>query len=115
MRIKLDENLGTRGAQLLKDGGCDVATVLSEGLCSSPDETLIEVCRVEKRVLVSLDKGFASILRFPPTHYAGIVVRRLPEPLTSAALERGAPPVPRGVGPRGPHGPTVGYRRAPHP
>jgi len=84
MRIKLDENLGVRGAQILEDGGCDVATVVAEDLCSSSDEKLIGVCRAEQRVLISLDKDFASILRFPPRHYAGIVVLRLPEPLTPA-------------------------------
>ena len=87
MRVKLDENLGARGAQILKDGGCGVATVVGEGLCASSDQTLIEVCRAESRVLVSLDKDFSSILRFPPARYAGIVVLRLPEPLTPAAIE----------------------------
>ncbi|HET9665055.1 MAG TPA: hypothetical protein VFP00_12585, partial [Burkholderiales bacterium] len=30
---------------------------------------------------------FSSVLRFPPGRYAGIVVLRLPEPLTPAAIE----------------------------
>jgi len=42
---------------------------------------------VESRVLVSLDKDFSSILRFPPARYAGIVVLRLSEPLAPAAIE----------------------------
>ena len=87
MKIKLDENLGARGAQVLEDGGCDVTTVVVEGLCSSSDETLIEVCRAEGRTLISLDKHFSSILRFPPARYAGIVVLRLPEPLALATIE----------------------------
>ncbi|MCW8137732.1 MAG: DUF5615 family PIN-like protein [Planctomycetota bacterium] len=87
MKVKLDENLGVRGAQLLLDGGWDVATVAAQELSSSSDETLIEVCRVEGRALITLDKDFSSILRFPPARYAGIVVLRLPEPLTPTLID----------------------------
>ncbi len=81
MKVKLDENLGVRGSQLLHDGGCDVSTVAVQDLCASSDESLIEHCRTQERVLISLDKDFSNVLRFPPERYAGIVVLRLPEPL----------------------------------
>ncbi len=87
MKAKLDENLGARGMEVLRNGGCDVATVVEQGLCASSDERLIEVCRAEGRVLVTLDKGFSSILRFPPERFRGIVVLRLPEPLMPGTID----------------------------
>jgi predicted nuclease of predicted toxin-antitoxin system len=86
-KVKLDENLGARGARLLSDGGWDVATVFAQGLNSATDATLIEVCRIEGRALITLDEDSSSILRFPPARYARIVVLRLPEPLTPASIE----------------------------
>ena len=89
MRVKLDENLGQRGASSCeRNRGRDVATVASQDLCSVTDSTLIEVCRAEERALISLDKDFTETPRFPPGRYAGIAVLRLPEPLSLAIIER---------------------------
>lgn len=82
LRAKLDENFGVRGEALLRGRGWNVATVDGQDLSSVTDETLIEVCRVEDRVVVSFDKDFADVVRFPPGRYRGIIVLRLPEPIT---------------------------------
>ena len=78
MRVKLDENLGRRGAERLRAAGHDVATVHGQGLCSASDPQLLEACRSEGRCLVSLDLGFANPMVFRPSEYAGIAVLRLP-------------------------------------
>lgn len=78
MKLKLDENLGRRAGELLAQAGHGVATVASEGLSSAADEDMIEICRRERRCLVTLDLDFSNPLLFKPSEYAGIAVLRLP-------------------------------------
>lgn len=81
MRFKLDENLGRRSIELFQEAGHDVATVFGQDLGGTPDAGLLEVCRVEDRVLVTLDLDFSNVIRFPPERYAGIAVLRVPHPI----------------------------------
>jgi hypothetical protein len=78
VRLKLDENLGNLGAELLTQAGHEVATVFEEGLRSAEDRRVIDVCRTEGRCLVTLDLDFGNPLLFNPADYAGIAVLRLP-------------------------------------
>lgn len=78
MRVKLDENLGSRGIRIFEKHGHEVASVSGQGLQSSSDVDLIQVCAREDRCLVTLDLDFSQPLRFPPYEYAGIAVIRLP-------------------------------------
>ena len=78
MRIKLDENLGNHGAGILRAAGYHVTTVAEEGLTTASDEQLLEVCRSDRKCLVTLDLDFSNPLRFAPSHYSGIAVLRLP-------------------------------------
>ncbi len=79
MKLKLDENLGSiRVVSLLRLAGHDVATVREQNLSSTADGLLIDICRMEGRCLVTLDRGFGNRLRYNPSDYSGIVVLRLP-------------------------------------
>jgi predicted nuclease of predicted toxin-antitoxin system len=78
MKLRLDENLGRRCVGLLTSAGHDVATVFDQHLSGASDSLLSDVCRRERRCLVSLDLDFANPLRFQPASYPGIAVIRLP-------------------------------------
>lgn len=78
MKFKLDENVDLRILMRFRLAGYDVATVPEQNMASASDTTLIEVCRQEKRCLVTADRDFTNRGRYNPAHYSGIAVIRLP-------------------------------------
>jgi predicted nuclease of predicted toxin-antitoxin system len=88
MKFKLDENLGSRSAGLIRAAGHDVETVLDERLSGASDPSIFEVCLREDRCLITLDLDFSDVTRFPPHHSAGIAVLRLPNGASVNLLER---------------------------
>lgn len=63
MKIKLDENLPARLADLLKSWGHDADTVADEGLKGRPDPDIWAAARKENRFLITQDLDFPSFLR----------------------------------------------------
>ena len=74
MKFKLDENIGRRGWEFLREAGHDVMTVRDQGLGGASDQQLFEVCAGEGRPLVTLDHDFGQVTRFSPERSAGVVV-----------------------------------------
>ena len=74
MKFKIDENLPVEIAKLLTDEGYNAETVSDQGLGGTEDSILVEVCRKEGRVLVTLDTDFSNIRAYPPEELPGIVV-----------------------------------------
>ena len=86
MKFKLDENLGVIGRELLEADGHDVMTVAEQNLSGAGDDHHYEVCRDEKRVIVTLDHDFGHVLRFPPSATSGIAVLETGGRQTPAAI-----------------------------
>ncbi|HEY6386626.1 MAG TPA: DUF5615 family PIN-like protein [Candidatus Acidoferrum sp.] len=75
MKFKVDENLPTEYASILCGAGFEANTVSDEKLSGASDSVL-ERCRQEDRVLMTLDLDFANVQAYPPKSHPGIVVFR---------------------------------------
>ncbi len=76
MHIKIDEDLPRVATTLLGAHGHDAVSVFDQHLSGSKDPALWEVVQAESRFLVTADKGFGDIRRYPPGRYAGVLVLR---------------------------------------
>jgi predicted nuclease of predicted toxin-antitoxin system len=88
MKLKLDENLGLRGRDMLAAAGHDVCSVPEQDLCSATDEQVAARCRLDQRGIVTLDLDFANPFRFPPSEHHGIAVLRASARMSEEVLHR---------------------------
>jgi predicted nuclease of predicted toxin-antitoxin system len=86
VRIKVDENVGKSGVDLLRQAGHDVMTVREQGLAGRIDEVVFQACSSESRTLITLDRDFGQVPRFPPGLTAGIVILELGGPASLGLL-----------------------------
>lgn len=86
MKIKVDENIGQSGIELLRQHGHDVMGVHQQGLGGKADDMVFGVCLAEGRTLVTMDRDFGQTPRFPPEQSAGIVVLDLGGPASLPRL-----------------------------
>lgn len=77
MNVKLDENLPVSAASILTAAGHDVDTVEDERLTGEDDATVSRAATAVGRLILTLDRGFGDVQRYPPGTDAGIVVLRL--------------------------------------
>lgn len=78
MRFLLDENLSPKLSGHLVAAGHDVVHVRDIGLTSATDAVVIEAARADKRVLVSADTDFGTLLaRTSATRPSFLLLRRV--------------------------------------
>ena len=75
--IQIDENLPIELIDVLESAGYTGMTAFEQGLNGKSDSKVINRCREEKYVLVSLDLDFADIRLYPPEKYSGLIIIRV--------------------------------------
>ena len=94
MKFKVDENLPTEYASILRGAGFEADAVSDEELSGAGDSVLSERCRAEDRVTMTLDLDFANVQAYPPKSHPGIVLFRSnsqDRPTLVALLKRSSP------------------------
>jgi predicted nuclease of predicted toxin-antitoxin system len=76
VKFKLDENLPGELSHYLHALGHPADTVFEEGLVGAADPIILAAAHAEARVLLTLDKGIASLQDYPPKMFSGIVLFR---------------------------------------
>ena len=98
MRFLIDENIAGSVIRLLQSREHDVKVVQQAGLAGAEDNVLIRLALDEGRIIVTHDKDFGAILRYPLKQHGGVILLRLRRPTPQnavRALERVLATVPK--------------------
>jgi len=77
MKFKIDENLPAEVADVLRAAEHDATTATQQGLSGASDPQVVQACKAEDRILVTLDLDFCDVRAYPPGRYPGFMVLRL--------------------------------------
>ena len=85
-RFLVDEDVPRSMARVLRAAGYEAEDVRDVGLRGHSDAEVFSYAQIQAAVLVSCDKGFANLLKFPLGSHAGIIVIRIPDEKPPAQL-----------------------------
>ncbi|HWO87473.1 MAG TPA: DUF5615 family PIN-like protein [Stellaceae bacterium] len=75
------------GRRVIDCSGHDTATVVEQGWQGTPDNILWSLIQSERCWLITADKGFADLRRYPPGSHWGVILLRAPEESRRAYME----------------------------
>ncbi len=87
MKILVDENLPRSLLQDLNDIGHEAISVKDCVIRGSPDETVYSYAQEKNAVILTRDRGFGNIWRFPLGHHHGIIVINLPNEMAATRVK----------------------------
>lgn len=81
MKFLADENVFPAVIAYLRKSGHDVIGIREAGLTQATDDKIIKIAAKEERSIITFDKHFGDILRYPPRTLPGIILIRIHPPL----------------------------------
>lgn len=76
IRFLTDENISPQVISALRVKGYDVKDIKEEKAFGISDEEVIKFARKEERVILTCDKDFANLIKFPLQSHSGVVLLR---------------------------------------
>ncbi len=76
IKFLTDENIAYAVISALRDKGYDIKDIKEERLFGISDEKVVKLANEEKRVILTCDKDFANLLRFPLCSHSGVILLR---------------------------------------
>ena len=86
MRFLVDENIFSAITSYLRSLGHDVKSIQEEGLFKISDAKIMQMAKDENRTVITFDKHFGNVLKYPPSDTAGIIHIRIHPPLLEDVL-----------------------------
>jgi len=87
MRLFANENLYEPVIGYLREIGNDVLCIREAGLSGISDDEVYQIACKEKRIIITMDKDFTRMLRFPPEKCGGIIVVKIYKRAVDKTLE----------------------------
>jgi predicted nuclease of predicted toxin-antitoxin system len=76
MRVKVDEDLPVAVGDAVRQKGHQATTAREQGMGGWKDPELWPAVQEKRQLLITADKGFADIRRYPPGSHHGVVLLR---------------------------------------
>ena len=86
LKFVIDEDMPRSTAKILRISGFKALDVRDCGLRGKSDEEVFKFAQKEKAVILTGDKGFGNLLRFPIGSHFGIVIAHFPNEMSTFGL-----------------------------
>ncbi len=85
-KFVIDEDMPRSTGKILKEHGYDVKDIRDFGLRGASDEEIYEFAQKEKSAILTGDRDFGNILRFPLGNHFGIVIAHFPNEMPTIRI-----------------------------